>query len=405
MKYSYQGIPLPDKSDVTIPLGKDPFEGQAIIAFLDLLGFSAYVREKWQRTFSPIKLIMDLKTRAVRTTGINSSFHRYPDEPEIGLYHFVSAPYVVSISDSFVVAATWDRTMPDTFFTALSSVESACLEIMYRAVTYGFAVRGAVAVGDIYIDGAEVIGPAFLDAYEAESKIAKTARVILSRSALEQILTPYRTREFDGSNLFVSGDGLVALRYDDQLPEDVMKIQRRVRRRRDLASKYDEMIAVLANQEAFRSPDLEAVKQAVELLPPAAPYQRRYRRSKPAPLLKWLNTHSGNQVFWVRPGIQAAVIEEVFTHPWTAGTYAHVERCKSVQSSDRGHGWSWAAFHNSGSEIFPARTAREARRLAMMALLEFDLSTEERLRIEELLATATPRSRPRTSRDASEADT
>lgn len=392
MKYTDQGVPIPEESDVTLPLGKEPFEGQAVIAFLDLLGFSAYVREKWQRTFSPIALIMDLKSRAVDARNIQSSIHSYPDSDQIGLYHFVSKPYVVSISDSFVVAATWDRTMPDTFFTAFSAVESACLQIMYRSVTYGFAVRGAVAVGDIYIDGAEIIGPAFIDAYEAESKVAKTARVILSRSALEQILTPYRTRKFDGSNMFVCGDGLVALRYYDQHPEDVMKIQRRVRRRRDLASKYDEMIAVLANQKAFRSPDLEAVKHALERIPPAEPYQRRYRRYQPVPLFKWLNTHSGYQEFYVRVGNQPPVPEETFTLPWTGATYAHVKREKSVPSNGGGDRWSWAAFPGAlfgsgGAQVFPAKTASEARQFAMAALLKFNLSAEERSRIEELLAT------------------
>lgn len=390
MKYTYQGMPIPEESDVTFPLGREPFEGQAIIAFLDLLGFSAYVREKWQRTFSPIKLIMDLKARAVDARSIHSSFHSYPDSDQIGRYHFVSAPYVVSISDSFVVAATWDRMMPNTFFTAFSAVESACLQIMYRAVTYGFAVRGAVAVGDIYIDGAEIIGPAFLDAYEAESKVAKTAQVILSRSALEQMLTPYLTRKFDGSNMFVCGDGLVALRYDDQCPEDVVKIQRRVRRRRDLASKYDEMIAVLADQKAFRSPNPEALKHALERLPPAEPYQRRYRRYKPVPLFKWLNTHSGYQEFYVRAGNQPTVLEEVFSHPWTGATYARVERKKSVPSNGVADRWSWAAlpgtlYGSSGAQVFPAKTASDARQLAMAALLEFDLSAEERSRIEELL--------------------
>lgn len=394
MRYTRR-LPIPDEADVTIPLGKEPFEGRAIIAFLDLLGFSAYVREKWQRTFSPIKLIMDLKAQAARVGSLDASYHRYPDGDEFELYHFVSSPYVVSMSDSFVVAATWDRTMPDTFFTALHSIESACLHIMYRAVNYGFVVRGAVAVGDIYIDGAEIIGPAFLDAYEAESKIAKTARVILTRSALEQILTPHRTRKFDGSNLFVSGDGLVALRYDDQFPADVMKIQRRVRRRRDLASKYEEMIAVLTNQKAFRSPDLEDIRRAADLLPPSTPYQKRRRRYPPVPLFRWLNTHSGNQEFWVRPNNQPEVQEEVFTRPWTGGTFARVERDRSVHRRERRDRWTWAAFPGAfygsgGAQVFRAKTASEARQLALVALLDFDLSPEERAAIERLLAALEP---------------
>ncbi|WP_296615625.1 hypothetical protein [Sphingomonas sp.] len=390
MKYNWQGFQVCHESDVTFPLGNAPFEGKAIIAFLDLLGFSSYIREKWQRTISPLNVIMDLKAQAVKSQSIHSSLHYYPDEPLSAPYHFVSAPYVVSMSDSFVVAATWDRAMPDTFFTAFSAVVSACLSIMYRAVNYGFAVRGALAAGDVYIDGAEIIGPAFLDAYEAESKIAKTARVILSRSALEHIMTPYRTVSFDGSNLFVSNDGLVALRYDDQFPEDVIKIQRRVRHRHNLASKYDEMIAVLANQKGFPSPDLGSVKQALELLPPAAPYERRYRRNQPIPLFRWLNAHSPYQEFWVRPGNQPIVIEETFRQPWIGGMFAYVERNRSAQKGVSNDRWRYAVFPGNpygsgGAQVFPARTAGEAQRLALQALLEFDLSAEERVKIDQLL--------------------
>jgi hypothetical protein len=47
----------------------------------------------------------------------------------------------------------------------------------------GFFLRGAVAVGDLYMDENIVYGPALLEAYEAERSAARDPRIILAQSA------------------------------------------------------------------------------------------------------------------------------------------------------------------------------------------------------------------------------
>ncbi|MYJ95951.1 MAG: hypothetical protein F4053_10300 [Proteobacteria bacterium] len=52
-----------------------------------------------------------------------------------------------------------------------------------KMVQAGFFIRGAVAVGDIYVDEIAVYGDALVDAHKGESKLAKDPRIVLTESA------------------------------------------------------------------------------------------------------------------------------------------------------------------------------------------------------------------------------
>jgi len=56
-----------------------------------------------------------------------------------------------------------------------------------RLTLDGFFVRGAIAVGDLYIDDIAVFGAGLVDAYEAESKLARDPRIVLATSAKEAV--------------------------------------------------------------------------------------------------------------------------------------------------------------------------------------------------------------------------
>ena len=50
-------------------------------------------------------------------------------------------------------------------------------------IRHGYFVRGAVAIGDVYVDGNLVFGPAILEAYEAEQNLVRDPRIVLASSA------------------------------------------------------------------------------------------------------------------------------------------------------------------------------------------------------------------------------
>lgn len=67
----------------------------------------------------------------------------------------------------------------------LSSVLYSLLWYQYQLTLEGFFIRGGVSVGDNYMDENIVFGPALIDAYEAESKLANSPRIILDKKCTE----------------------------------------------------------------------------------------------------------------------------------------------------------------------------------------------------------------------------
>jgi len=53
--------------------------------------------------------------------------------------------------------------------------------------TAGFFVRGAISIGEAYIDDIAVFGSGFMEAYEAESHLARDPRIILPPSATQAV--------------------------------------------------------------------------------------------------------------------------------------------------------------------------------------------------------------------------
>jgi hypothetical protein len=57
----------------------------------------------------------------------------------------------------------------------------------------GYFIRGAISVGDLYMDNEIIFGPGLLDAYENERSQAVYPRVILSTSAVQPyLMEPWR---------------------------------------------------------------------------------------------------------------------------------------------------------------------------------------------------------------------
>jgi hypothetical protein len=55
--------------------------------------------------------------------------------------------------------------------------------LQWELISEGYFLRGAIELGDLYIDDEIVFGPSLLDAYEAENTIAKWPRIVLAKGA------------------------------------------------------------------------------------------------------------------------------------------------------------------------------------------------------------------------------
>lgn len=78
----------------------------------------------------------------------------------------------------------------------------------------GYFLRGALAVGELYMDEDIVFGPSLLEAYDAEQCLAKYPRVILCKSATDTIdPTSFPWLSEGVVNLLKDSDGCVFIDY------------------------------------------------------------------------------------------------------------------------------------------------------------------------------------------------
>ncbi len=89
----------------------------------------------------------------------------------------------------------------------------------------GFFIRGAISIGDIYIDDTLVFGPGLIEAYEAEKDKARDPRIVLAQSAqsaVEKHLDYYGRGSHAPQNhcLLKDSDGQYFIHYLDPLFDD-----------------------------------------------------------------------------------------------------------------------------------------------------------------------------------------
>lgn len=213
-------------------------KGLAVVAFIDLLGFSANINEHWHDpTNNPLDVIQQLK-KDIRT------------ERKIGLVtaHFEGAveyspPRVTTVSDSIVIVHKLDKPSLVDFLGAFTTVMAAVSNAVNLAAKAGYAARGAVELGHVFWDEDEIIGPCFNAAYYLESKVAKTARIVMGPNALQVLKLNWKVNHTDvliGGSFYVSSDGLVAIRPDQRAEADYRQFKKD---KPTFSEKYDEFIS------------------------------------------------------------------------------------------------------------------------------------------------------------------
>ena len=133
------------------------------VAFVDILGFTAIVRAT-EHDAMPTRINALVKALA-----------------EIGSHH-----PSINESDDFQFQSFSDSTVMSSAstFTGLLQILYSISDLSIRLLQTGLLARGAIAKGNLHHDRPVIFGPAFLDAYDIEQKIAKYPRVVLSRESI-----------------------------------------------------------------------------------------------------------------------------------------------------------------------------------------------------------------------------
>jgi hypothetical protein len=147
----------PDKLD---DFERDLKWERRVVAFYDILGWRNHIRDAGNdpKKVGELRRIILLHSRLVRLP--------------------VEEPAKVStFSDNIVISIRPTKFVP-YFLRAL-----ALFQLM--TANRGFLLRGGVAVGDVIHDDEVVFGPALVQAYDLESRIAKFPRIVLQKELFE----------------------------------------------------------------------------------------------------------------------------------------------------------------------------------------------------------------------------
>jgi hypothetical protein len=191
----------------------EKFYGTAVVAFIDLLGFSARIRQDWNPSDeSALAKLLRIKEAAQGWQGnsIVVCDESIPLKPAT-----IFQSRIHTLSDSLLVTlalADKPQNLPVTDLRySIAMVLGIAGHIWEQAVLEGFSVRGAIEIGPIYWSLSETIGPAFLDCYEYESELAQWSRVLIGPRLIGAIRSLPPSDDLLTYSLTRSRDGLIEL--------------------------------------------------------------------------------------------------------------------------------------------------------------------------------------------------
>ena len=166
----------------------------SVIAFVDLLGYSDLIRECRSPTEN-LELLARLHATLQRSRqwldGRPSGKSTQEDDDEEEDLHAL-----VAFTDNIVIGWPVDPwglpeieldPILDDAESQLGLAFMGLAGFQFEMANAGFFVRGAVAVGDAYVDEYCVFGEGLLEAHEGESSGARDPRIVLTPSARDRV--------------------------------------------------------------------------------------------------------------------------------------------------------------------------------------------------------------------------
>lgn len=147
--------------------------------FLDILGYSSKIKDisaKESKEIFELLNNIELLITEYFNNASNSSIYKeytlhYTFFSDCIILSFVPKNNIIIDKDEIIF---FNQTTLEFIFTWIVNVQFITL------LKTGFLLRGGISCKDIYWSGNKVVGPALIEAYHLESKIASWARIILS---------------------------------------------------------------------------------------------------------------------------------------------------------------------------------------------------------------------------------
>jgi hypothetical protein len=157
--------------------------------------------------------------------------------------------------------------------SAFLAIANASLDIWREAIMEGFTIRGGFELDDIFWNTSEIIGPAFIKAFELEKELADTSRIIIGERLLATILFIWGNAQrfqyyidvedailtllMNSSDNYVSLKPSFMLKRKDVSAKDIIEKVRTLQescRIDEHKLKYEELVSVLSNPEKHKKP-------------------------------------------------------------------------------------------------------------------------------------------------------
>lgn len=174
---------MPDKRNPYISEHGKPELRQSVVAFLDIFGykhmihsanesnrnqeFFSHLHETLVRAVDYMRDPLGDKYEIFKSSALEKDLHK-----------------VVTFTDNIVIGYPIID-MPDDAEWELGLIYSQVADFQLTLAKAGFFVRGAITIGDLYIDDYVVYGQGLVDAYTAESVRARDPRIVLTDAAHE----------------------------------------------------------------------------------------------------------------------------------------------------------------------------------------------------------------------------
>ncbi len=160
-----------DKKDDYLLAGK-PVHKTSYCAFLDVLGFSERIKDSFKEK---------------KGNQLLQEFHAILSKRIAALKEDTSESllYFKSFTDNIILAhPRFSHDMEAEFGFILWALS----EYQFDMAQHGFFIRGGLSIGDLFVDDNSVYGPALLEAYHLESKVAVNPVVVLSEDVMGLVL-------------------------------------------------------------------------------------------------------------------------------------------------------------------------------------------------------------------------
>lgn len=147
---------------------------KAIVTFIDILGFRDIVSK------DDAPAILD-KIKSIQ-------HYAAPPKPKLKIDDLGTVPTTIQFSDSIIRVRLTDSGINSQY--PFGTLFFELLELVHAQaalIEEGVLIRGGVAYGDVYIKDHVIFGPAFVQAYDLESKFANSPRIAISPDLIKEL--------------------------------------------------------------------------------------------------------------------------------------------------------------------------------------------------------------------------